>query len=279
MVGVSSRLVASQTKSSTVWEKNVQDVNSSKDNYLQARDIGMARLNFNRLNLVAEVSKNDSVDYYKFNAISRGNMRITVREASSSETADATNVTKTDNSEKTIEDQKKELEDLVDSLKVKNVRVQVMTVNRGKETVVADSAGEEGSTELENFESLSLGEYRVKNPDMYYLKISRIDETKTSESYPYAVQIQIGDTHKYDYVSIEKKASESIDSSTTSTTSKTSSTKSTSSLSTQAQLALDNALQSTSAKFKSSQLAVNLLKNSSYWNSSSSQKSKVSFWS
>lgn len=198
-----------------LWEKTVRDPLNANENWSKARDLGIARINYSRLSLVAELSKDDSVDYYKFNAISRGNLRISIRDSDAANQDDdlpeldaneyikaagiAVEETALDQAEK----QKSQFEEILANLRGKNTRMQLFTIKNGKEVVVADSTAEEGSTEFDNFESLSYGEYRLRNSQMFYLKISRIDETKSSDVYQYTVQVQIGDNHKHDYLTTE----------------------------------------------------------------------------
>lgn len=224
------------------WEKNVQDLPKAEDGFKEARDIGQARLNYSRLNAVGELSKNDTIDYYKFNAISRGKLRITFRDSGSSEDSDGpldidTNKylkaagieVEEDTAENALSDAESEYQKILDDLKLKNVKVQVYTMTNGKEKLVADSSAEDSSKYKEAFESLSRGEYRVSKPQDYYIKVSRVDPTESSEAHQYAIQVQIGsESYKHQYMSIETKAS-----SETSTVNGTTSS---------AQLSMDSAL-------------------------------------
>ena len=196
-----------------LWEKKVQDISNINESFAKARDIGSARLNYNRLTVVAELSKKDNLDYYKFEALSRGNLRITLRDSgedSNSEgpleldtnkylKAAGISVPETDETEET----RTNFEEILDSFKAKNVKMQLFTIKNGKEVEVANSAAEEDSKEFQAFEALSTGEYRLNKPDNFYIKISRLDESKNSDAYQYALQIQIGDEYKHDNVTTE----------------------------------------------------------------------------
>ena len=132
--------------------------------------------------------------------------------------------------------------------------MQLFTVKNGREVVVADSAAEEDSKEFEAFESLAMGEYRIRNPEMFYIKVSRIDEKKLSEAHQYAIQVQIGDNHKHDYMTVEKNVDETKDFAG----------KKGKYVSAKAQLALDNALQLSSASMLSAQSAATMINDGVY---------------
>ncbi|MGD9637888.1 MAG: hypothetical protein AB7U85_02365 [Alphaproteobacteria bacterium] len=202
-----------------LWEKSVTDVSDAKESYSEARDIGTARLDYNRLNVIAELSENDSVDYYKFSTSSRGNLRISLRDSDAEDEEDPLDIdvndylkaagieVEEDSTDETLSD----LEEIIDDLTAKNIKLQLYTVKNGKETLVADSTADEDSDEYAAFEALSEGEYRIDSTETFYVKISRIDESEDSDAYQYALQVQLGTEYDSNLLTTEKEADESTD--------------------------------------------------------------------
>lgn len=63
------------------WEKTQYDTSPNQDGFDSARDLGHVRLNYSRLNTVAQLSEKDTVDFFKINVISTGKLRISLQDS------------------------------------------------------------------------------------------------------------------------------------------------------------------------------------------------------
>lgn len=57
------------------WEKTTTDTYA--DTIRTARDMGQARLNYSRLNMITTLSENELEDWFSFTVTSRGKLRLT----------------------------------------------------------------------------------------------------------------------------------------------------------------------------------------------------------
>ena len=152
MVSSVSDTTASYAK---VWEKTSTDIYD--ESISNARDIGQARLNYSRLNVVTTLSKNEHEDWFKFNVVSRGKLRLSaVNLSAKKEEKDASASDATD----ALEDAKKDYQSAIDSFKGKGLRIEVFTYKNNRQTLVASN--DEGSKKAyESFEKMMRGEYKV----------------------------------------------------------------------------------------------------------------------
>ena len=67
------------------WEKQAYDTSPNADGFGAARDLGYVRLNYSRLNTVAQLSDKDTADYFKINVISTGKIRISLQDSTPDE--------------------------------------------------------------------------------------------------------------------------------------------------------------------------------------------------
>lgn len=194
MANVTANTLTNTATGIGYWEKTVRD--TTVDDISIAKDIGHVRLNYSRLNVIGALSKGDKEDWYKFNVISQGNMRLSVRTASTGEEAN----------ESLSEDQ--ELEDISNELRAKNMKFEVYRYEGGRLKLFASNEAKEGTKEYDRFEGLINGELRMKNADKgnYFIKLSRLDGKASDTEEPYALQVQMGDTRKHDYMTIEAAA-------------------------------------------------------------------------
>ncbi len=185
---------------STLWKKYSQDSDyeTGKDG---ARDIGHVRNNYSRLNMISSLNKGDSEDWFSFNVITKGKLRFSIKSYSAE--------TKTEDQAKELNGLEQKLEDTqeeADALRAKNMRVEVYREVKGRLVLYASNDEKAGKAN-DKFEQLISGEDKVTQTGKMYIKISRLekdDPLKTVENY--TVQVQMGDTYKHDYVTIEQQS-------------------------------------------------------------------------
>ncbi len=208
--------------SAKAWEKYVTDMNDIDETFANARDLGQLRLNYSRITAVGELSNNDSVDTYKTTVVSnRGKLAISVRNTNGDD-----KVLDLSKYENYINDLKKQLDpegyakEQEEKLKAQaeqallettapGMKIEVYFTDKyGRQHLIANSAAEKDSKEYENMSAMLKGEYAAQQGD-YYIKVTRDDETPTSENMSYALQLNMGSGFKHDYVAIEQKSEDS----------------------------------------------------------------------
>lgn len=178
-----------------VWEKKTTD--TIADSIQNARDIGQIRLNYSRLNLVTTLSKNEREDWFKFNVVSPGKLRLTAVNLSAKD--DDGNKT---NTEDTLEDAISDYEKAIESFKAKGLRVEVYTYKNNRQTLVATN-NDKQKKEYATFENMMRGTERVTQKGTYYIRVTTQDGKPVKDDQLYALQLQMGDTYKHDYMTQE----------------------------------------------------------------------------
>ena len=220
MSGIDSlKSAALDGSNAKAWEKTVTDMNDIDETFANARDLGQTRLNYSRITAVGEISKFDTVDIYKTTVVSnRGKLALSLRSSKASE-----NVLDLSKYETYLNDLKKQLDPegyakerakkleeeanrtLLETT-APGMKIEVYSTDRfGRQQMIADSSAEKGSKLYETMSSLLKGEYAAAQGD-YYFKVSRDADTPASEEISYAMQIQMGDSFKHDYVAIESRS-------------------------------------------------------------------------
>lgn len=206
--------------SAKYWEKTVTDMNNVDETFANARDLGYTRLNYSRLTAIGTLSKKyDSVDIYKTQVVSnRGKLGISLRSGSKEE-----KVLDLSKYEQMLDDLKKQTDpegwakeqaeklekeqnqNLLE-LTAPDMKIEVwMTNKQGKQVLIGDSSAEKGTKTRDAMDQLLKGEYSATQGD-YYVKISRGEDVAKNEEISYALQIQMGDSYKHDYVAMEAKS-------------------------------------------------------------------------
>ena len=75
------------------WEKTTRDTYT--DSIRNARDMGQARLNYSRLNMVTTLSKKETEDWFSFTTTSRGKLRLTAINVSAAQKENEKDLSKT----------------------------------------------------------------------------------------------------------------------------------------------------------------------------------------
>ena len=199
---VSSVSETSSTAYAQVWEKTSTDIYD--ESVSNARDIGQIRLNYSRLSVITTLSKNEKEDWFKFNVVSRGNLRLSAVNLSAKDEKTEQSTTSSDATE-ALEDAKNDYQAAIDSFKGKGLRVEVYTFVNNRQTLVATN-DESEKKEYEAFEKLMRGEYEVPNSQKgwYYVHVTTEDGDPVDDDTLYALQLQMGDTYKHDYLTQEQ---------------------------------------------------------------------------
>lgn len=184
-----------------VWEKTSTDVYDEAAS--TARDVGQVRLNHSRLGVITTLSKNEKEDWFKFNVVSRGNLRLSAVNLSSKE--DDSEKTTASDATDALEDAKNDYQKAIDSFKGKGLRVEVYTYVHNRQTLVATN-DESERKEYAAFEQLMRGEFEVPNSKKgwYYVHVTTENGEPVDEDTLYALQLQMGDTYKHDYLTQEQ---------------------------------------------------------------------------
>ncbi len=153
------------------WQKQTQDIQNIDEKPANARDIGLVNINDSRLNLITALHDGDTVDYYKFNVTSRGEMQLTyaINDGVNIEIYNDLNTKLGDNSE--------------------------------------DAALEFTPIEIDDDESYTPGAIFVTlDPGTYYVKVTRDSDVAVTEHLNYQLQLQMGDTYGNAYEVVESRA-------------------------------------------------------------------------
>ncbi len=182
-----------------VWEKTSSDVTNNTESKDTARDIGYVRNNYSRLNLASALTKKDTEDWYSFNVISQGNLRITLRTAGEEEDSKSSSGDKPADA---FEQYKKDFEG-------KNIVFEVYKSSGYGRTELIASNDESKEKMFAKFKELMTGDTKITDKGTYYIRVARKDGASTKTDEPYLVQVQMGDTYKHDYVTKESPTDQS----------------------------------------------------------------------
>lgn len=178
------------------WDKTSTDIYD--ESIQNARDIGQIRLNYSRLSLVTTLSKNEKEDWFKFNVVSPGNFRLSaVNLSAKKEDSDDTKAVDE------LEAAKNEYQKAIDSFKAQGLRVEVYTYKNNRQTLVATN-DESQKKQYEAFESMMRGTYKMTQKGMYYVHVTTKDGKPSEDDQLYALQLQMGDKYKHDYMTQEQ---------------------------------------------------------------------------
>ncbi len=212
----SSALDGSNAKA---WEKYVTDMNDIDETFANARDLGHTRLNYSRITAVGTLAEYDSVDIYKTTVDSqRGKIALSLRNTKGDDKVlDLSKYETYLNELKKQNDPEGYAKEQEEKLKLEaekgllattapGMRVEVYYEDKyGRQQLVADSGADKESKEYEAMSSLLKGEYEGPQ-GVYYIKVSRDEETSSSEEISYAVQVSMGEGFSNDYVAIEQSS-------------------------------------------------------------------------
>ncbi len=195
-----SKVLDAGTTSTNIksWQKTTSDTYA--DTIRTARDMGQARLNYSRLNMVTTLSENEKEDWFSFTTTSRGKLRLTAINLSEA-SKEQSETTATDELEAAVNNAEKAIE----QFRGQGLKVEVYQYIHNRQTLIATNEEGKGN-QTEAFEQLMRGEYQVKQSgtSTFYVHVTTKDGEPVSEDTLYALQVQLGDKYEHDYVTQEQ---------------------------------------------------------------------------
>lgn len=182
------------------WAKTSQDTYT--DSIRSARDMGQARLNNARLNMITTLSENETEDWFSFTTTSRGKLRLTAVNISAISKENEKTSSKT-NATDELEEAASNYEKAIEQFKGQDLKVEVYQYINNRQTLIATNEEGKGK-QSEAFEDMMRGQYQVSKRGTYYVHVTTKDGEPVSEDTLYALQVQLGDKYKNDYVTQEQ---------------------------------------------------------------------------
>lgn len=180
------------------WEKTTTDTYA--DTIRTARDMGQARLNYSRLNMITTLSENETEDWFSFTVTSRGKLRLTaVNLSAANKDKEKDETTATDE----LDAAASNFEKAIEQFKGQGLKVEVYQYVSNRQTLIATNEEGKGD-QTEAFEQLMRGEYKVNKAGTFYIHVTTKDGKPVSEDTLYALQVQLGDKYKHDYITQEQ---------------------------------------------------------------------------
>lgn len=188
------------------WEKTSKDTYA--DSIKTARDMGQARLNFSRLNMITTLSKNEKEDWFSFTTTSRGKLRLTAVNVSAADKAakeanKGKAVQTETNMDEELEEAANNYEKAIEQFRGQDLKVEVYQYVHNRQTLIATNEEGKGK-KTEAFEQMMRGQYDVAKRGTFYIHVTTKDGKPVSDDTLYALQVQLGDKYKNDYVTQEQ---------------------------------------------------------------------------
>jgi len=182
------------------WEKTSTDTYA--DSIRNARDMGQARLNYSRLNMVTTLSENETEDWFSFTTTSRGKLRLTAINISAAQKENEKDLSKTTATDE-LEEAASNYEKAIEQFRGQDLKVEVYQYVNNRQTLIATNEEGKGK-QTEAFEQMMRGQYDVAKKGIFYVHVTTKDGKPISEDTLYALQVQLGDKYKHDYITQEK---------------------------------------------------------------------------
>ena len=175
------------------WAKSSSDVYN--DTIKTARDMGNLRLNYSRLNMITTLSENETEDWFSFKSLSKGKLRLSAINVSALQDKSK------DVSQDDIDNAASDYEKATADFKAKGLRVEIYTKQGYRDKMIATN-DDSKSKEYAAFEKMMKGEFDA-GKGTYYIHVTTQDGKPVKKDTLYALQVQMGDTYKHDYVTKE----------------------------------------------------------------------------
>lgn len=186
------------TKSTNVKAFEKTSADRYSDTILTARDIGQVRKNHSRLSVITTLSENEKEDWFSFTSVSKGKLRLTaVNLSDKADSAEKDDENATDALQQAQDDYEKAIE----NFQGKNIRVEVYSYVHNRQTLLATN-DESNKNGFENFKNIMRGQYEI-DKGAYYIHVATEDGKPVDKDTLYALQLQMGDTYKEDYLTKE----------------------------------------------------------------------------
>jgi len=185
------------------FEKTSSDRYS--DTIRNARDIGQVRKNWTRLNLITTLSENEKEDWFSFTSFSKGKVRLSAVNLSAKSDEKTETEKGDDSATEALEAAKNDYEKAIESFQGKGLRVEVYSFVNNRQVLLATN-DEKNAKGFENFKNLMRGQHEI-DKGTYYVHVSTEDGKPVKKDTLYALQVQMGDTFKEDYLTKETTVS------------------------------------------------------------------------
>ena len=182
------------------WEKT--SIDTYTDSIRNARDMGQARLNYSRLNMVTTLSKNETEDWFSFTTTSRGKLRLTAINISAAQKENEKDLSKTTATDE-LEEAASNYEKAIEQFRGQDLKVEVYQYVNNRQTLVATNEEGKGK-QTEAFEQMMRGQFDVAKKGTFYVHVTTKDGKPVSEDTLYALQVQLGDKYQHDYITQEQ---------------------------------------------------------------------------
>ncbi len=182
------------------FEKSTSDLYG--DTIRSARDIGQARLNYSRLNMITTLSEKETDDWFSFKVTSRGKLRLTAVNVTAVQDEKKTTDSKESSASDELENAVSDYEKAIERFKGQGLKVEVYQYVQNRQTLVATNEEGQGK-KTEAFEQLMRGEYKVQKAGTYYIHVTTKDGKPVDRDTLYALQVQLGDKYTHDYITKE----------------------------------------------------------------------------
>lgn len=191
---------AADTTNVKSWQKT--SIDTYAESIRNARDMGQARLNYSRLNMVTTLSKNETEDWFSFTTTSRGKLRLTAINISAAQKENEKDLSKT-TAEDELEEAASNYEKAIEQFKGQDLKIEIYQFVNNRQTLIATNEDGKGK-ETEAFEQLMRGQFENTKKGTYYVHVTTKDGKPVSEDTLYALQVQLGDKYTNDYVTQEQ---------------------------------------------------------------------------
>lgn len=192
---------AADTTNIKSWQR------SSIDTYVEsirnARDMGQARLNYSRLNMVTTLSENETEDWFSFTTPSRGKLRLTAINISAAQKDNENKDLKDTTAEDELEEAASNYEKAIEQFRGQDLKVEVYQFVNNRQTLIATNEEGKGK-QTEAFEQMMRGQFENSKKGTYYVHVTTKDGKPVKEDTLYALQVQLGDKFTNDYVTQEQ---------------------------------------------------------------------------
>jgi hypothetical protein len=185
------------------FEKTSSDRYS--DTIRNARDIGQVRKNWTRLNLITTLSENEKEDWFSFTSFSKGKVRLSAVNLSAKSDEKTETEKGDDSATEALEAAKNDYEKAIESFQGKGLRVEVYSFVNNRQVLLATN-DEKNAKGFEKFKNLMRGQHEI-DKGTYYVHVSTEDGKPVKKDTLYALQVQMGDTFKEDYLTKETTVS------------------------------------------------------------------------
>ena len=190
---------SAETSNIKSWQRT--SIDTYTESIRNARDMGQARLNYSRLNMITTLSKNEKEDWFSFTTTSRGKLRLTAINVSAAQEKDenADSETGEINTEEDLLAAASDYEKAIEQFRGQDLKIEVYQYVNNRQTLIATNEEGKGK-QTEAFEQMMRGQFENTKKGTYYVHVTTKDGKPVKDDTLYALQVQLGDKYTNDYV-------------------------------------------------------------------------------